>query len=290
MRNFLFAFCLLLFFNSCQNRNTDGAASYTSALTTEVVGRFAPLNDNERFAYALEGAWDADGVFMRNLIMFAVRDNNINDISELFIWESVSDSRGVQFASDFRTVFFVQWRNQRPGEPFADHHAFHSLFMANGATGKIKRLPVRVTDTLRVAKDGRLVAFIDPWLRTATGERTGLWDLERANIFVFDIETESMTQLTWRVSSPITGGWNLVRYGNIFVISGDLEGGYHAAAAELNPSTMELITLWDRTNREMPYPIDRIPSLPSHFFDDVGQLTDDDLRQSFDPNVRLWWR
>ena len=88
MRNFLLILILI--------------ALHTSVLAAEVVGRFSPLNDNERFAYALERVPDAQGQWLLRLdmTMFAVRNNDINDTSELFTWEVANDSWGVHFTGD----------------------------------------------------------------------------------------------------------------------------------------------------------------------------------------------
>ena len=210
-----------------------------AALPTGEITRFAPLDGNERFAYSL---WNRlvdsrpHAVFFMEL--YAVRENNIEDRRLLFTWEDMDAGLSVQFSSDFRTVFFVSW-----GEDAYSGWLF--LYMADGATGEVRRLPTRVLSSWRVTKDGRFVAFLDTWQRSDTGERIPRHNKEQANIFVFDVEAETTTQLVWRINRPIDGGWRLLRFDNVFNIHGTFERGTVAAVAELNPATMELKSLWD---------------------------------------------
>jgi len=169
------------------------------------------------------------------MTLYAVRDNDIEDRRELFLWENVDDTHGVQFTSDFRTVFFTEREAIPPT-------AFKPLYKANGVTGEVKRLPMGVMLPWRASKDGRFIAFINWW------QQTDFLNREQANIFVYEVETGEMTQLLWRVNMPLEGGWILSRYENIFLIRGGMDQGGVAAIAELNPATMELKTLVDVTD------------------------------------------
>ena len=53
----------------------------------ERITRFTPLNANERFAYSLERVRDNQGQqAWWNITLYAVRNNDINDVTELFTW------------------------------------------------------------------------------------------------------------------------------------------------------------------------------------------------------------
>jgi len=281
MRYFLLAFCFFLFFSSCQReaRNTEQAAPDAPVLATEAVGRFTPLADNERFAVLHLGASrpGADVVRPSFMTFYAVRNNDITDITELFTWENVlvPGADDPQFTSDFRTAFF-RVRAQEP-LPFP----LYALYMANGSTGEIKRLPILVPSAIggnfRVTKDGKFAAY-------PRGGQGG--QAASVLISVFDIEAETMTQLTWRVTERGFGGWLIFRSDNGFMIHRTGEGGDPLAIAELDPATMELRTLWDNTDWSKNQ--DDIPIPPNYHSMLEGSLwVDDVVLQWRDPNVRL---
>lgn len=234
---------------------------------------FAQLANNERFAYEIRVVQNPQWGWMQNLIFFAIKDNNIENITELFAWEDIVDYP-VNFTGDYRIVFFaVQRRAENsPYKPISPHY----LYMADGNDGIIKRLPVNIMPQFRVTKDGKFVAFLN------SSEK------EQANIFVFDVEKGTRMPLGWRTNKPIDGAWVFFRFGNTFRIYGTTEGGSIAAAADIYPATMELRILWDITDRNMLIPdggISPIPSLDD--LDGYNEWQDDVLFQNWDPNIRL---
>jgi hypothetical protein len=292
-RIFLFAFVATAAFYSvsCNRRepttadavhpeNTDSGQyeMHTSTVSlADETARFPLLADNERFAFTFGRA--AQSIIWW-LTVYAVRDNDIESRRKLFVWEDVADTDGFQFASDFRTVFLAVRQRNPPSD-------WHTLYMANGFTGEVKRLPMEVILPWRASKDGRFVAFINIWQVSDTGECTGDWDREKANIFVFEVETGVITQIAWKTNMHIEGGWSLYRYGNTFLIHGSFEKGRLAALAELNPTTMELRTLVDLTdsnnqieaNDETLYLLSKLINEEDMFGDDVLRL--------WDPTIRL---
>jgi hypothetical protein len=300
-RIFLFAFVATATFSgaSCNRRepatadavhpeNTDSGQyemhTPTVSLADEIV-KFPPLADNERFAFAFKRTAQP---IIWGLTLYAVRGNDIESRRKLFTWEDVADTDGFQFTSDFRTVFFaVRAERQQVGESLQWHHLFQPLYMANGVAGEVKRLPMEVMLPWRASKDGRFVAFINIWQVSDTGEDTGDWDREKANIFVFEVETGVITQIAWKSNMHIEGGWSLYRYDNIFLIHGSFEKGKLAALAELNPTTMELRTLVDLTDSyNRIEPNDETLYLLSKLIDEEDMFGDDVLRL-WDPTIRL---
>jgi len=247
-------------YSETTNSNVD--ATQDSAAIPEEITRFTPLNANERFAYSTENARDNEGRGWWNITLYAVRNNDINDVTELFTWEDIDWSR-VNFTDDLRVCFFIDYNHIK-----RDFNWTHNLYMANGFTGEVRRLITDISPLFRASTDGRFISF----LRRNLNEYS-------ANIFLFDVENEIMAgEFEWRVNSRINT-WVLYRFDNIFRIYGTNEGGGILAAAELNPSTMELVTLWDKIDD------DDLIYLPNLFLDDGWQ---DDVSRLFrDPNIRL---
>jgi len=230
------------------------------------ITRFTPLGENERFAYT-----DDAGV-----TLYAVRNNDIEDISELvFLGDAMWHS--VQFTSDLRRSFFARWR--LPSDLPLRYRVRSPIYMANGETGEIKRLPIDADHWFRVSNDGRFVGFIDPYVRSELENNRRITEREQANVFIFDIEAETMTEFQWRTNARADGGWHIHRFDNGFRIYGLTERGDHImAAAEIDLSTMELTTLWDRTaGSDDTTPL---PFFGDDWFDDVSL-------QFRNPNVRL---
>jgi len=239
-------------------------------LVAEVVARFTPLADNERFAYDIESFPASDGSARRVLMMtlYAVRGNDIENASTLFSW-SVHGWGSVQFTGDFRTAFFST--RQMPEDR-------RTLFKADGATGEIRAVASGL-DGGRVSTDGRFFVSIDARRRT---------DREQANILLLDIENDVMTPLQWRTKGRIEAFWLVFRFGNVFRIYGTQDGGRApiVAAAYLNPETMEITVLWDHTDIDFsldPSP----PQLPEIHGEDWQYWQDDVARGRNDPNIRL---
>jgi len=269
MRYFLLVFGFFLFFGSCQrgNHNTEQAAYDTPVSTTEVVARFAPLAENERFAFTQRNVPRVPVGNAWNYTLYVVRNNDITDITELFTFEDAD--MAPQFTSDLRTAFILTYgRSATPPPPPNNPNPF---LMIDGNAGEIRRLPGgawRGGMDNRVSKDGRFTAFLIA--RDALNYR------DQVNIFVFDIETETRRQFTWHINSPLQGDWRIFRFENVFRIYAN-DGGYIVAVAELDPTAMELRTLWDRTNENHGWRLPRIG----------GEWSDDVSRQHLNPTVRL---
>lgn len=153
--------------------------------------RFTPLNDNERFAYSLEGVQNVRGFRMMNMTLYAVRNNDIEDISELFTWKDVLWF-GIQFTDDYRMCFFAVW--QRSEIPPHSPSFTHYLYMVDGATGEIKKVMTNLMLPFRASKDGRFVCYINQWRLSDFEKGLILSETEKANIFLYDIENKTMRQ------------------------------------------------------------------------------------------------
>jgi len=270
MRIFLFALFL--------------AMQVSFSLPAEVVARFSPLQDNERFAFAIQAVSSEQVNMQRKVIFYAVTNNDIENISKLFTWENVIDNGGIQFTSNFRTAFFaVRGERRQPNEPLLNHHFFNSLYMANGDTGEIKKVMPNVMLSFRVSKDGRFVGFINGWrLLDFENNIFSHRERQRANIFIFDIKNNTMRQFEWGISRPMSEGfWSIRRVDNIFRIYAVARGGYILAVADLAPTEMQLRTLWDRAYLEETFEIISLPNI------DAPGWYDDISFQFRNPNVRL---
>lgn len=144
-----------------------------------------------------------------------------------------------------------------------------NLYMANGHTGEIRKL---LTDIgmapFRVSKDGRFITLLK---RSSSNENA-------VNIILFDVENESTIweyewQPEWTPRSFV--GWEIIRRDNTFRIYMMVGGGYIGAEAELNPITLEFVTLWNEFRME------------GYNYDwDIG-WGDDVSGQMSDPNINL---
>jgi len=262
-------FLLILFFS----------LQVSIVFSAEIVAQFTPLEDSERFAYSVENVRSPRGGGMWNMTLYSVRNNDIDNVSELFVWEDVTWA-GIQFTGDFRIAFF--FARQRPeASPPA-----RNLYMANGNTGEITKIMSNRDGTgFRVTKDGRFIGFIGGW-DSPGYERSSSPHLGRRqrNIFVFDIQNETMERITWSIDWFVDGGWSLFRFDNIFRIYAQQEGGGIRAVAELNPATMELRTLWDMSDPE--YVLSPVPTLS--FGAGVHcEWQDDVVHQRSNPDIRL---
>jgi len=308
MRCLLLTFGIFLFFSSCQrgNSNAEPVIFYAPLSTAEVVdvqvsvgfalelvGRFTPLAENERFAFSQRNIPHPTVGGTRSYTFYVVRNNDINDVTELFTFEDSDDAP--QFTGDYRTAFILTYgRFADPPDPYDN-----PFLMIDGNIGEIRRLPegAWVGGSLnRVSKDGRFTAFLDYRILTDTGEWTGQNSHEQVNIFVFDIKNEAMRQLVWRTNMRIEGGWSISRSGNIFLIQGRFEKGGLVALAELDPAAMKIRVLIDATDRNnrigSPESIHQLfPHLfvSHHLFADTDEndIIDDVISQYWNPNIRL---
>ena len=250
----------------------EGQPVETNVLIEEITEpiRFAPLGDNDRFAYAIQTVRNDAGRGVHKMTVYAARNNDIEDITELFSWMDVRYGEVIQFTSDFRKGFFLAI--QRGENP---HIWTHNLYMANGLTGEIRRLLTDTGSLLRASKDGRFVGFLG---RGQVGESV--------NIFLFDIASETIVgEFEWRTEWPVSGGWDIFRFDNGFRIYGTWERGQIIAVAELDPDTMELRTLWDGTGSEID--VDWVHSILSNPTRADDDWNDDVVRQRRDPTIQL---
>jgi tricorn protease-like protein len=242
------------------------------AVAEDVVARFTPLNDGERFAYTFESVRSPSGFLMRNMTLYTMRNNDIQDISYLFTWEDIVWNH-IQFTNDFRKAFFIDLRRSE-GDA-------RTLYMAVGATGEVKK--ILQNDSLRagfrVSKDGKFIVFVGSQFLSPSGRSH---EDERAIIAVYDIENGIMAEIEWRPHRPPyrdpIGGWTVHRFDNIFRIYADIEMGFIGAIAELDPTTLELTTLWNC------FSVSGLDSWP-RISDEDWQ--DDVVLQHRNPNIRL---
>ena len=255
MRSFLFIFFI--------------AVQVPFVFSTDGVISFPRLADNERFAYSIQNMQDDQGRHWQRMTMFAVRDNDINDVSELFSWGPVR-WWDVQFTNDFKIGFFVE-SNRTEGGGFLQH-----LYMANGFNGQVKRVLTDVGHgALRISMDGRFVSY----LRSAL-------PAQYVHIFLFDVENEIMSEFKWKPNRPYPaerfpiGGWRIIRIDDMFRIIAIIEWNYVVAVADIDPSTMELVTVWEDPEL-VGFSYSSLPLLGAPgLFDDVST-------QFNNPNIRL---
>ena len=252
---YVFLLIVCTIFYSCFGSNKDVAAlpanddkavtaTLPSASVEAVVTRFTPLQDNEQLAVSFQNMRSHVGNpavlrYWQRLVMFAVRNNDIEDISELFTWEHFQGIN-IQFTRDFQKAFFVDSNWNADISPLP----IQNLYMADGRAGEIRRL---LADTeigrhigWRASKDGRFVSFIE---------------LDPARSFVlriilFDVESKAMVgEFEWQPQSERAliniQGWTIRRFDNIFRIYGVSEIGSIEAVVEFDPATMEFTILWD---------------------------------------------
>ena len=246
----------------------------------EVASRFTPLADNERFAFSVENTRIyltaenmrfPQGIWVNNMTVYTIRNDNTENISKLFTWEDVIWS-SIQFTSDFKNIFFVPNYTYRRIVPTANFPL--CLYIANGYTGEIRRLLAGVVGNAdyRVSRDGRFVLF--------QGNEN---NREFAHLFLFDVESNVIvSEFEWRPNRhgdlDLIEGWTVHRFDNVFRIYAVSEFGFIRAVAELNLATMELETLWNHIDESA------LSSRPNVYDDD---WIDDVSRQHRDPTIWL---
>ena len=211
---------------------------------------FIPLADNERFAYSVRQVENEDGTPRKDMTVYAVRNNDTGDTREVFSWKHVDILTGdnFQFTDDLKTFFFKETRN------VARYFHRSDLYMADGRTGKVRKLLPDILFGFRLSHDGRYIAFVNLYREFDPENAVVIREYEKANIFLFDIENEIMHQFEWQMKSPINGGWTLRRAGNVFKIYADAEEDLTVVGeAELNPETLELTILWDKSYLDLVY-------------------------------------
>ena len=221
---------------------------------------FTPLADNERFAFYSFSVPLSPAIHRPDITVFAVRDNNVNDISALFTWENVRFNNA-QFAHDFKKCFFLV-----DASPYL-------LYRANGFTGEIKKVLALNNGNWRVSNNGRFVLFLG----------NSVVRLPFAHLLIFDVENEAIVgEFEWRPEiDPMFGEvfWEVARFDDIFRIYAIDELSYITAVAEIDPETMILRTLWN------DYRTVGLPSRPSYNHD--LKWVDDIRLQTSNPTVFL---
>ena len=200
------------------------------------IARFTPLNDNERFAFSTQTIHDENFRSHNRLTFFAIRNNDISDVTELFTWEPIL-RWDIQLTNDLKKAFFIQ---TTPDFMRRESERINHLYMANGITGEIRRLPADIGhDSMRVSKDGRFVLF-----------QKNVFGAGYVTIFLLCVENEALVrEYAWKPNVPrdLSGisAWNIRRFDNVFRIYASGESGFIYAAAELDLSTMKLETQWE---------------------------------------------
>jgi hypothetical protein len=200
---------------------------------------FTPLAYNERFAYSLQSI-SVNGQVRQRLTLYAVYNNNLSNITELVTFEPVNRDH-IQFTGDLKKCFFYEELLIR--NPDLSFSRVLNLYLADGHTGTVRRL---LTDVgiVRVTENGRFILF------------QNLYRGEFAQLFLFDVEKDAIVaEFEWVLERPLEdrqrwphAGWYLLRFDNVFRVYEIVELDIIRAVAELDPSTMQLITLWDYLN------------------------------------------
>jgi hypothetical protein len=221
-----------------------------------------------------------------NLVAYAVQDNNLEDIRELFRRERVSQSL-TRISEDLRTIFFLHLINGT---------GLH-LYMANGTTGEIKKLFISDRGMYTVTANGRYVgAIISMWRmapRNGKDGSDGYTSVPSDNpdrnkqvlIIIYDTEQGAVKNIVpWNLLGTFHGGRGSIEsYDNLFRIRADADGTAGTLAiAELDPETENLTVLWDISDAE---PLAEIPSPPPGI-----DRYDESYGRSRRSSVYLGWR
>jgi hypothetical protein len=223
--------------------------------------KFTPLEADERFAYSFKATVDNTGRPWRGMAMYAVRNNDIENTVELFIWKKIEWS-SIQFTGDLKKVFFFEPAQSVGGV----YDGICNLYMADGLTGKIKLLTNIGYSPYRASKDGRFVCYgFVPYRKDSK-------DISREpiNIILFDVEKEVIVEnIEWNPVIPDVYGYigcTIGRSDSHFDIYRTAEGGVIVAAAKLDPETMKFEELWDLSPDARPFPL---PVIEDIWKDDV---------------------
>ena len=208
--------------------------------------KFTPLGDNERFAYSVESVEiyvrDRFRTRVNNMTVYAVRDNDVDNTAELFLWEDVNQ-QSIQLTSDLRKVFFMPNHSYRRWTPAINLPL--DIYMADGGTGEIQRVLAgtvnRENSIFRVSQDGKFVLLSE--------REINYHEFARVLLFLFDVENGSIiNEFEWRIDfygrNGLVQGFEVGRLDNIFRIIATTELGFITAVAELDPVAMVLQTVW----------------------------------------------
>ena len=235
------------------NENIEEVTDVLHSQMPEVFQHFTPLTDDERFAYFFE---TRGGTFPTSLTVYAVHDDDIENAVHLFAIngrEGDFSTHCITLSEDLKTLFFVTTQNQNlRGRRHPPTNA-PNLYMANGVTGELQRLPVFIPEhvwySFRITRDGRFVVFIDPFPDHdyESGRFTGGAERHQATIVVYDVEQRTTMRYVWEIEGWIESSWDLTATDNVFGIFGTSERGRRLARAEFDPESMELKTIYDFT-------------------------------------------
>ena len=246
------------------------------ALPADEPTRFTPLSGNERFAFSIRNFEPISG--RRNIwsmTLYAVQENNIAAISELFTWEDLIWS-SIQFTSDFRRAFFRAENNLAIWSGIQRDPNLFRLYMADGNTGEITLLLSDFNDSsFRASNDGKFILL-----------QRSIWRSGYVTLYLFDVESRAIiAELVWQPPQELVlpdgqsfiEGWAIRRVDNQFQILAEGEIGGILAAALFDPVTLDLQTLWTDFRTLGLF---EAPSIYGNWDDDV-------ILQHNDPNIRL---
>jgi len=258
------------------------AAQASFAFSSEVVARFTPLDNNERFAYSVRQVRSLTDfrIWIPNITVYGVRNNDIENVSELFTQDGVSWG-SIQLTGDLRKIFFLAVPMEsyyRPFDSLLDGIYGPYLYMADGSAGEVRRLMADVNLAFRVTKDGRFIGLVKE-LDRRMWPRFGAFATDRVGILVYNIEAGTMARFEWRANNPVES-WDIYRLGNTFRVTGNFRSIYAIVAVDVDPTAMELRLQWDMSDPDLEGPF------PFYFGDD-DSLLDDTLFQDGNPSIHL---
>ena len=196
---------------------------------------FTPLADNEQFAFSAVSVRDSFGRNIWEMTLYAVHDNDFDNLRVLFSRRSVNWS-SIQFSNNNTIAFFRETHFMGDG---GNSPQVHNLYIANGKTGGITPLleDMHNNSGWRASKDGRFICFLEPFQ-------------DYVQINLFDVAAASLAgQIIWRPDRPddfrtLAGSFSILRTDNAFRILWSSEITMIAEAI-FDPSTMDIRTLWN---------------------------------------------
>ena len=208
------------------------------------VTSFTPLQDNERldFRTARERRNPATPHSWTPVItVYAVGDNDIEDISLLFSWDNVPWHH-IRLSGDSRMCFFIKETTIAPDPVRRD------LYVAVGSTGEIRRLLTDMRSAnFHVSNDGKFVLHLRVLDRVFRS-------INLVNFYLIEVETGViLSEFEWYLDrDEITHEVDPIEAIGIFWNDGIFQLhalGYRDAInaeAEFDPETRELRTLFIR--------------------------------------------
>jgi len=207
---------------------------WPSLAAQEVVFSFPPLQSNERLAYRMG---DSRGWILE---LYA------QDIQSLYVtrlintWDNSTEWGSLQFVNNRRDCFFVI---ETKGTS-----RIWSIYRLKGDEGVVVRLfDDRWPDPFTASVDGKFMLFDG----LNDGIRHRELELGREGIFsLFDGETGVLLhRFGWTINNPIWGFFTVLRNADgTFRVLYTTEGSFVYGEARINPVTMKLEVLWDKTD------------------------------------------